>query len=106
MVHSLIALGFLIATVLVGIFFASIYSLKRQPYLLFWSVAWLLYALHLAPAAASHWSGSNGVGTAVSSFFLVWRASVFFWARSDTLARNCGLGWRLGLVQCWRHGRL
>ena len=69
MVHSLIALGFLIATVLVGIFFASIYSLKRQPYLLFWSVAWLLYALHLAPAAASHWSGSNGVGTAVSSFF-------------------------------------
>ena len=69
MVQSLIALGFLIATVLVGIFFASIYSLKRQPYLLFWSVAWLLYALHLAPAAASHWSGSNGVGTAVSSVF-------------------------------------
>jgi len=69
MVHSLIALGFLIATVLVGIFFASIYSLKRQPYLLFWSVAWLLYALHLAPSAASHWGGSNGVGMAVSSVF-------------------------------------
>jgi diguanylate cyclase (GGDEF)-like protein len=59
MVQSLIAFGFLVATVLVGIFFASIYSLKRQTYLLYWAGAWLLYAFHFLPVAVSHWSSAN-----------------------------------------------
>ncbi|MGB2668428.1 MAG: diguanylate cyclase [Candidatus Acidiferrum sp.] len=67
MVLSLIALGFLLATVLVGVFFASIYSLKRQLYLLFWAGAWLLFALHLLPTAISHWTGANPFLLAMSS---------------------------------------
>ncbi len=67
MVLSLIALGFLLATVLVGVFFASIYSLKRQLYLLFWAGAWLLFALHLLPVAISQWTTPNPFLRAMSS---------------------------------------
>jgi diguanylate cyclase (GGDEF)-like protein len=66
MVQSLIALGFLLATVLVGVFFAFIYSHKRQRYLLFWAVAWLLYALHLVPAVLSQWIVPNPFFVALS----------------------------------------
>jgi diguanylate cyclase (GGDEF)-like protein len=59
MVQSIITLGFFVATALVGLFFASVYSLKRQLYLLFWAAAWLLYAFHLLPAAVSHWTSPN-----------------------------------------------
>ncbi len=59
MVQGFIALGFLLATLMVGVFFAYIYSLKRQPYLLFWTAAWFLYALHLLPFAVSPWMKAN-----------------------------------------------
>lgn len=79
MIQSLIALGFLLTTLLVGVFFAYIYSIKRQAYLLFWAAAWILFALHLAPAAVSPWIKSNAFlvtlnaglfGFAGISFFL------------------------------------
>jgi diguanylate cyclase (GGDEF)-like protein len=79
MMQSLIALGFLLATLLVGGFFAYIFSLKRQPYLLLWTTAWILYALHLLPYAVSPWVGPNPfldalnpglLGLAGISFFL------------------------------------
>jgi diguanylate cyclase (GGDEF)-like protein/putative nucleotidyltransferase with HDIG domain len=79
MMQSLIALGFLSASVLVGVFFAYIYSLKRQPYLLLWAAACILYGLHLLPFAASRWLGSSPLlyalnpglfGLAGISFFL------------------------------------
>jgi diguanylate cyclase (GGDEF)-like protein len=66
MVQSLIALGFLLATILVGVFFASIYSLKRQVYVLYWAVAWALYAFHLLPAAVSQWIAPNAFFEALS----------------------------------------
>jgi diguanylate cyclase (GGDEF)-like protein/putative nucleotidyltransferase with HDIG domain len=56
MIQSLIALGFLAATLLVATFFGYIYSLKRQPYMLLWTAGWLLFALHLLPAALSAWT--------------------------------------------------
>jgi len=59
MVYSVIALGFLLATAVVAVFFASIYSLKRQPYLLYWASAWLLYSAHLLPAVILHGKESN-----------------------------------------------
>jgi len=59
MVYSVIALGFLLATALVAVFFASIYSLKRQQYLLYWASAWLLYSAHLLPAIVLHRNESN-----------------------------------------------
>src|SRR5580704_19617539 len=66
MVQSLIAIGFLLATILVAVFFASIYSLKRQSYLLYWAAAWLLYAFHLLPAALSQWVAPNAFLAALS----------------------------------------
>jgi diguanylate cyclase (GGDEF)-like protein len=59
MIPSLIAFSLLLATLLVALFFAYIYSLKCQPYLHFWTVAWTLFALHLLPPALSPWIGSN-----------------------------------------------
>ncbi len=54
MVQSIIALGLLLATLLVGVFFAYIYTLKRQQYILYWVAAWFLYGLHyLSPGLAS-----------------------------------------------------
>jgi len=79
MIQSFIALSFLVATLLVALFFAYIYALKRQAYLLFWTAAWILFALHLLPSALSPWIGSNAFldatnpalyGFAGISFFL------------------------------------
>ena len=78
MVLSLIAIGFLLATVLVGVFFASIYSLKRQLYLLFWAGAWLLFALHLLPTAISHWTAPNPFLLAMSSCLFGFAGISFF----------------------------
>ena len=59
MSQSVIALGLLLGTLLVGVFFAYIYSLKRQNYLLYWTVGWALYALHYLCPALSPWIGTN-----------------------------------------------
>jgi len=59
MPQSVIALGLLLGTLLVGVFFAYIYSLKRQNYLLYWTAGWTLYALHYLCPALSTRIGSN-----------------------------------------------
>ncbi len=66
MAHSIIALGFSLTTLLVGLFFAYLYSLKRQTYILYWAAAWALYALHLLPVALSARPDSNAVVNALS----------------------------------------
>ncbi|HKE07908.1 MAG TPA: diguanylate cyclase [Candidatus Acidoferrum sp.] len=59
MPQSVIALGLLLGTLLVGVFFAYIYSLKRQNYLLYWTAGWTLYALHYLCPALYTWTGAN-----------------------------------------------
>src|SRR5208337_1886816 len=61
MVQSIIALSFLIGTLLVGVFFAYVYSLKRQPYLLYWTAAWVFYGLHYLCPGLSPWIGENSL---------------------------------------------
>jgi hypothetical protein len=78
MVQSLIAIGFLLATILVAVFFASIYSLKRQSYLLYWAAAWLLYAFHLLPAALSPWIAPNAFFAALSPSLFAFAGISFF----------------------------
>jgi diguanylate cyclase (GGDEF)-like protein/putative nucleotidyltransferase with HDIG domain len=79
MIQSLIALGFLLATLLVTALFGYISSLKRQPYLLLWTSAWAFFALHLLPSALGIWITPNPLlntldsglfGLAGISFFL------------------------------------
>ena len=51
--QSFISLALLVATLLVAGFFAYIYSIKRQSYLLLWTVGWFIFGLHyLVPAIA------------------------------------------------------
>lgn len=59
MVQSIIAFALLLATFTVGVFFAYIYSLKRQAYLLYWATAWAFYALHYLCPALSPWIGTS-----------------------------------------------
>jgi hypothetical protein len=51
--QSFISLALLIATTLVAGFFAYIYSIKRQTYLLLWTVAWTVFGLHYLGQALS-----------------------------------------------------
>jgi diguanylate cyclase (GGDEF)-like protein/putative nucleotidyltransferase with HDIG domain len=53
--QNLIVLALFATTSLVAGFFAYIYTLKRQPYLLLWTAAWSLFALHYIPPAMIPW---------------------------------------------------
>jgi diguanylate cyclase (GGDEF)-like protein len=78
MVQSLIASGFLLSTLLVGVFFTYIFSIKRQVYLLFWQGAWVLCALYLTPSALAEWIPSNSFLNAVSLACLGFAGISFF----------------------------
>ncbi|HEY4979331.1 MAG TPA: GAF domain-containing protein, partial [Candidatus Acidoferrum sp.] len=78
MVQSITTLGFLLATLLVGVFFAYIYSLKRQQYILFWIAGWVLYGLHYLPSGLSPWIGSNAFITSLNHLFFALAAIAFF----------------------------
>ena len=89
MIQGIIAIGFMIATLLVGLFFGYLYLLKRQGYLLYWTVAWLLYAFHLVPNAIESWRGADA--------FLVATSQAFFGL--------AGIGFFLG-TQSYTHKKL
>src|SRR5438046_9219947 len=52
--QSFTSLALLIATFLVASFFAYIYSIKRQNYLLLWTAAWLVFGVHFISPAVTH----------------------------------------------------
>ena len=56
---SLISLAMLVATALVAGYFAYIYNLKRQAYLLYWTGGWSLLALHYLGTALGGGSGAS-----------------------------------------------
>jgi len=78
MAQSISALGFLLATLLVGVFFAYLYSLKRQSYLLLWTVAWVLYSLQFLPVLLSPALGADPLLGAVSPIFFGFGGLAFF----------------------------
>jgi diguanylate cyclase (GGDEF)-like protein len=78
MPQSVIALGLLLGTLLVGVFFAYIYSLKRQNYLLYWTAGWTLFALHYLCPALSPWIGSNIVLSSLNHALFGFAALCFF----------------------------
>src|SRR5208282_3997560 len=56
MQQSFIALALLAATLLVAGFFAYVYTIKRQDYLLLWTAGWALLGIHdLGPALSQWW---------------------------------------------------
>src|SRR5712672_2138622 len=68
----------LAATSLVAGFFAYIYSLKRQPYLLLWTAGWTLFALHYLGAALAQWVPDTPLQTALDRWLYAMAAVFFF----------------------------
>src|SRR5882757_3714070 len=68
----------LAATSLVAGFFAYIYSLKRQPYLLLWTAGWTLFALHYLGAALAQWVPDTPSQTALDRWLYAMAAVFFF----------------------------
>src|SRR6202163_2934176 len=59
-------------------FFAYIYSLKRQMYLLLWTAGWALFALHYMGPALAQWMPSTSMQTALDRWLCVLAALFFF----------------------------
>jgi diguanylate cyclase (GGDEF)-like protein/putative nucleotidyltransferase with HDIG domain len=76
--ESFIALALLAATSLVAGFFAYLYSLKRQTYLLLWTAGWSLFALHYLSPALVSWSPDSDVLHALNHWLYALAALFFF----------------------------
>src|SRR5271163_2558718 len=79
-------MAFLAATLLVAGFFAYIYNLKRQDYLLLWTVAWLLAALHHLGPALETWVPTGPLATALDQW-TYGTAGIFFFLGAQRYAR-------------------
>ncbi len=80
--NTILALGVLTASALTAVFFAYIYSLKRQTYLLLWMAAWSLLALHHLGPGLEHWLPSVSWQTALNHWLLS-SATLFFFAAAQ-----------------------
>jgi FtsH-binding integral membrane protein len=76
--QSFISLALLIATLLVAGFFAYIYSIKRQNYLLLWTSGWFIFGLHYLAPAASPSTLSTPLETALSHWLYSLSGLLFF----------------------------
>ena len=77
---SMIALGLLAVATLIASFFAYLYTVKRQLYLLLWTTAWSLVALHVLSPALVPWVGEVPWQAALNQWLLSCAALLFFWA--------------------------
>jgi diguanylate cyclase (GGDEF)-like protein/putative nucleotidyltransferase with HDIG domain len=76
--QNYIALALLVATSAVAAFFAYIYTLKRQSYLLLWTIGWTLYALHYFGPALVPWTPENRYQIALDQWLCALAAVCFF----------------------------
>jgi diguanylate cyclase (GGDEF)-like protein/putative nucleotidyltransferase with HDIG domain len=76
--ESLIAVSLLAATSLIAGFFAYMYTLKRQTYLLLWTAAWALFALHYAIPALSFWIAEGPTYQAIGRWVYALAGLSFF----------------------------
>jgi diguanylate cyclase (GGDEF)-like protein/putative nucleotidyltransferase with HDIG domain len=76
--QSFIALALLAAASLVAGFFAYVYSLKRQLYLLWWTAGWGLFALHYLGPSLQPWLVTGPLATAANRWIYSLAALCFF----------------------------
>src|ERR1700722_16071822 len=76
--QDLIVLALLAATALVAGFFAYIYSIKRQSYLLVWTIGWALYSLHFLAPSLSRWFPENPIEISISIWIYALASIAFF----------------------------
>src|SRR4030095_12858999 len=75
---SLVSLALLIATSLVAGFFAYVYNLKRQAYLLCWTAGWCLLALHYLGTGVSGTLGPTAGQSAMDQGLFACGGVLFF----------------------------
>jgi hypothetical protein len=75
---SLVSLALLIATSLVAGFFAYVYNLKRQAYLLCWTAGWCLLALHYLVTGVSGSLGPSAGQRAIDQALFCGAGILFF----------------------------
>jgi diguanylate cyclase (GGDEF)-like protein/putative nucleotidyltransferase with HDIG domain len=76
--QSFISLALLIATTLVAGFFAYIYSIKRQTYLLLWTAAWTVFGLHYLGQALSQGAPSGAFESGLNLWLYTLSGLLFF----------------------------
>ena len=78
LIQSFTSLALLIATFLVASFFAYIYSVKRQSYLLLWTGAWLIFGVHYISPAITQSAVSSSLESALTHWLFGLAAVLFF----------------------------
>src|SRR5713226_3082628 len=76
--QNFISLALLIATTLVAGFFAYIYSIKRQTYLLLWTAGWTVFGLHYLGQALAHGAPSSALENALDHWLYTLSGLLFF----------------------------
>src|SRR3989440_9820796 len=76
--QSFISLALLIATTLVAGFFAYIHRIKRQTYLLLWTAAWAVFALHYVGPTLAPNSAASPLQSALNHWFFALSGALFF----------------------------
>ena len=71
-------MALLIATLLVAGFFAYLYSLKRQSYLLLWTIAWFVFGIHYVAPALMQENIPGSLESAVGHWLFAVSAVLFF----------------------------
>jgi hypothetical protein len=78
MLQSFISLALLMATILVAGFFAYIYRIKRQTYLLLWTSAWTFFGLHYLGSVMSPGTPSSATENALNHWLYALAGLLFF----------------------------
>jgi diguanylate cyclase (GGDEF)-like protein/putative nucleotidyltransferase with HDIG domain len=76
--QSFISLALLIATTLVAGFFAYIYNIKRQTYLLLWTAGWTVFGLHYLGQALAQGAPSSPYDNALDHWLYTLSGLLFF----------------------------
>jgi diguanylate cyclase (GGDEF)-like protein/putative nucleotidyltransferase with HDIG domain len=76
--QNFISLALLIATTLVAGFFAYIYNIKRQTYLLLWTAGWTVFALHYLGQTLAQGAPSSPYDNALDHWLYTLSGLLFF----------------------------
>ena len=91
----------LAASTVVAGFFGYIYGLKRQSYLLLWTVGWTMFALHHWGPVLAAWRAENPYQIALDRWFYA-LAAVFFFVGAQLYAQT--RPWKLGKARVGLRG--
>ena len=101
--EGILALGLVAAAALTAAFFAYVYTLKRQPYLLLWAAGWSLLALHYLSPALEPWLAVAPWQAALNQWLLAAAGLLFFcaarlYAQANPLVRQLAAAGALFIV--------